>query len=113
VGIVLAAIALLVGGLVPASGVSAAGSDILTAKLSGAHEVGPVATGGTGRARVVIQAGGASIFYQVFFSGLSGPVVAAHIHVGAIGVNGPTRLNYARIIPMVDYTAKVIGRLIG
>jgi heat-inducible transcriptional repressor len=33
--------------------------------------------------------------------------------VGAIGVIGPTRLNYARIIPMVDYTAKVIGRLIG
>jgi heat-inducible transcriptional repressor len=33
--------------------------------------------------------------------------------IGAIGVIGPTRLNYARIIPMVDYTAKVIGRLIG
>lgn len=33
--------------------------------------------------------------------------------VGAIGVIGPTRINYARIIPMVDYTAKVIGRLIG
>lgn len=33
--------------------------------------------------------------------------------VGAIGVIGPTRLNYARIIPMVDYTAKVIGRLLG
>jgi heat-inducible transcriptional repressor len=33
--------------------------------------------------------------------------------VGAIGVIGPTRMNYARIIPMVDYTAKVIGRLIG
>ena len=33
--------------------------------------------------------------------------------VGAIGVIGPTRLNYARIIPMVDYTAKVIDRLIG
>jgi heat-inducible transcriptional repressor len=33
--------------------------------------------------------------------------------VGAIGVIGPTRLNNARIIPMVDYTAKVIGRLIG
>jgi heat-inducible transcriptional repressor len=32
--------------------------------------------------------------------------------VGAIGVIGPTRINYARIIPMVDYTAKVIGRLI-
>jgi heat-inducible transcriptional repressor len=33
--------------------------------------------------------------------------------VGSIGVIGPTRLNYARIIPMVDYTARVIGRLIG
>jgi heat-inducible transcriptional repressor len=33
--------------------------------------------------------------------------------VGAIGVIGPTRINYARIIPMVDYTAKVVGRLIG
>jgi len=33
--------------------------------------------------------------------------------VGAIGVVGPTRMNYARIIPMVDYTAKLIGRLIG
>ncbi|MBM3565087.1 MAG: heat-inducible transcriptional repressor HrcA [Alphaproteobacteria bacterium] len=31
--------------------------------------------------------------------------------VGAIGVIGPTRMNYARIIPMVDYTAKLIGRL--
>jgi heat-inducible transcriptional repressor len=32
--------------------------------------------------------------------------------VGAIGVIGPTRLNFARIIPMVDYTAKMIGRFI-
>ncbi len=29
--------------------------------------------------------------------------------VGAVGVIGPTRIDYARIIPMVDYTAKVIG----
>jgi len=33
--------------------------------------------------------------------------------IGTIGVIGPTRMNYARIIPMVDYTAKLIGRLIG
>ena len=32
--------------------------------------------------------------------------------VGVIGVLGPTRLNYARIIPMVDYTAKVVSRLL-
>ena len=32
--------------------------------------------------------------------------------VGAIGVIGPTRLNYARVIPLVDYTARVLGRLL-
>ena len=32
--------------------------------------------------------------------------------VGVLGVIGPTRLNYARIIPMVDYTAKVVGKLL-
>ena len=32
--------------------------------------------------------------------------------VGAIGVIGPTRINYGRIIPVVDYTARVIGRLL-
>ena len=32
--------------------------------------------------------------------------------VGVIGVIGPTRLNYARIIPMVDYTARAVSRLL-
>jgi heat-inducible transcriptional repressor len=32
--------------------------------------------------------------------------------VGAVGVIGPTRLNYSRIIPIVDYTAKVMEKLI-
>ncbi|WP_245898358.1 heat-inducible transcriptional repressor HrcA [Phreatobacter cathodiphilus] len=32
--------------------------------------------------------------------------------VGVLGVIGPTRLNYARIVPMVDYTARVLSRLI-
>ena len=32
--------------------------------------------------------------------------------VGVLGVIGPTRINYARIIPMVDYTAKLVGRLL-
>ncbi len=33
--------------------------------------------------------------------------------VGVLGVIGPTRLNYARIVPMVDYTAKLVSRLLG
>lgn len=33
--------------------------------------------------------------------------------VGAIGVIGPTRLNYGRIVPIVDYTARMMGEVIG
>ena len=32
--------------------------------------------------------------------------------VGAIGVVGPTRLNYSKIVPLVDYTSKVIGKVV-
>ncbi|MEM0934633.1 MAG: heat-inducible transcriptional repressor HrcA [Pseudomonadota bacterium] len=32
--------------------------------------------------------------------------------VGAVGVIGPTRLNYGRIVPIVDYTAQMVGRLL-
>lgn len=32
--------------------------------------------------------------------------------VGVLGVIGPTRLNYSRIVPMVDYTAKVLSRIL-
>jgi heat-inducible transcriptional repressor len=33
--------------------------------------------------------------------------------IGAIGIIGPTRLNYARVIPTVDYTARVVSKLLG
>ena len=32
--------------------------------------------------------------------------------IGAIGVVGPTRLNYAKIVPLVDYTSKIIGKVL-
>jgi heat-inducible transcriptional repressor len=32
--------------------------------------------------------------------------------IGAVGVIGPTRLNYGRIVPIVDYTAQLVGRLL-
>jgi heat-inducible transcriptional repressor len=41
------------------------------------------------------------------FRGLDGRVV------GVVGVIGPTRLNYARVVPMVDFTAATLSRLIG
>jgi heat-inducible transcriptional repressor len=32
--------------------------------------------------------------------------------LGAVGVIGPTRLNYGRIVPIVDYTAQLVGRML-
>jgi heat-inducible transcriptional repressor len=32
--------------------------------------------------------------------------------VGVLGVIGPTRLNYAKVIPIVDYTAEVVSRML-
>ncbi len=33
--------------------------------------------------------------------------------VGVLGVIGPTRLNYARVIPMVDYAARIVSQMLG
>ena len=44
---------------------------------------------------------------KILITGASGQIV------GAVGVIGPARINYARIIPIVDYTAQVVGRLLG
>ena len=44
---------------------------------------------------------------------IAAPYMSGHGRVlGAIGVIGPARLNYARIIPLVDYTARVLGQVI-
>ncbi len=46
-------------------------------------------------------------------------VIAAPYHsrdgrvIGVVGVIGPTRLNYARVVPMVDFTAQTLTRLLG
>ena len=32
--------------------------------------------------------------------------------VGVLGIIGPTRLNYARVVPMVDYTARVVSEVV-
>jgi heat-inducible transcriptional repressor len=68
------------------------------------------------------QAEGARIFIgsenKLFSLSGSSTIVAPYRDsagriVGVIGVIGPTRLNYARVIPMVDYTAKVVSKIIG
>jgi heat-inducible transcriptional repressor len=66
-------------------------------------------------------ADGARIFIgseNKLFSLSGSSTIAAPYHdtegriIGVIGVIGPTRLNYARVIPMVDYTAKMVSKLI-
>ena len=53
------------------------------------------------------------------FSLSGSSMVAAPFHdanqriIGVLGIIGPTRLNYARVVPMVDYTARVISQMIG
>ncbi len=68
------------------------------------------------------QADGARIFIgsenKLFSLSGSSTIVAPYRDsagriVGVLGVIGPTRLNYARVIPMVDYTAKVVSKIIG
>lgn len=67
------------------------------------------------------EAAGARIFIgsenPLFSLSGSSLVVASYMNtdrkvVGALGVIGPTSLNYARVIPMVDYTAKVVGQIL-
>lgn len=70
---------------------------------------------------VAEQADGVRIFIgseNKLFSLSGSSLVVAPFHderrkvVGVLGVIGPTRINYARIIPMVDYTARLVSRLI-
>jgi hypothetical protein len=61
----------------------------ITAVLSGAQEVPPVATAGTGNAVLSVNFATGALSGTVSFSGLSSVAVAAHIHQGAAGVNGP------------------------
>ena len=104
------------GGAADAAGIVALGGGTL---VSSAYSDDPVWLGGylagagstTGR----IYIGSESDLFDL--TGCS-VVIAPYSNsqqqiVGAIGVIGPTRIDYARIIPMVDYTAKVIGRIIG
>jgi len=61
----------------------------LTNTLSGAQEVPPVATAGTGTSVLTVDVNTGAISGSVVFSGLSSNAVAAHIHQGVAGVNGP------------------------
>jgi hypothetical protein len=58
---------------------------VFTAKLSGTHEIPPVATSASGTARIILS--GPQIDYQLLVNGL-GTITSAEIDLGAIGSNG-------------------------
>ena len=59
-----------------------------SADLTGAQEVPPVTTDGTGEGEFTLNAAQTQLSFMVTASGLSGPVTAAHFHQGAVGVAG-------------------------
>ncbi len=73
--------------------------------VDGSQEVPPVVTAATGEATVVISADNSTIWYVVEYSGLSGSLAAAHIHVGASGANGGV------ILPLVASASPMVGSL--
>lgn len=68
------------------------------------------------------QGSGVRIFIgseNKLFSLSGSSLIVAPLHdegervVGAVGIIGPTRLNYSRVVPVVDYTAQLVSRMIG
>jgi hypothetical protein len=65
------------------------GGTVLTATMTGANEVPPADPDGTGTATFRLQAGEGRVCYSLTATNITLPAIAAHIHVGAAGVNGP------------------------
>ena len=61
----------------------------LTAELSGANEVPSRPATQTGVAAITLNQGQSEVCYDIDLSNVIGTVVAAHIHAGAAGANGP------------------------
>ncbi len=71
------------------------GPIVLRASLDGNQEVPPVVTGGSGTAMLDVNGGQRQIVVTLSNSGLTGPPMAAHLHVGASGIEGPIIFNLA------------------
>ena len=73
---------------------AAAGGRPLTADLSAANEVGGGDGDATGFAFVTLNQGRGEVCFDLSAEGLTTTVAAAHIHVGAAGVNGDIVVNF-------------------
>ena len=65
-----------------------AGDQPLVADLLDSNEVPPSGTGGSGTAVITLNQGQGEVCFDITTSGLSGPVIADHIHLGDAGTNG-------------------------
>ena len=72
------------------------------AMLSGAEEVPPVETGGTGSANVTWNSETKELSWSIDFAGLSGPATAAHFH----GPAGPGRERRRRSSPLMIWKVR-------
>ena len=95
--------ALLAAGLAGCAGMRGSGQQMFGANLTGAQEVPPVATTGTGTADVRYNTGTNMLSWSVTHAGLSGPLTGGHIH----GPAGPGQ-NAGVVIPFTNLTAPTI-----
>ena len=78
---------IIVAGLLAAAAVWSSGQAAMTtykATLSGAQEVPPTTSKGTGTAAINVDAATKQVSFRVDYSGLGGPATSAHIHCGAL-----------------------------
>ena len=71
----------------------------LTATLTGAGENPAINTGAFGSATVTVDMAARTVSYRVDVYNLPSGVTASHIHVGAVGTNGPVVVNFAPPVP--------------
>lgn len=91
--------------LIVASGSAFAQVVQVAVPLSGAQEVPPVATSATAIGNLAVDRASGSISGTVTFSGLTSPLTAGHIHMGAAGVNGVV------ILPLVGGVGVTAGTM--
>jgi hypothetical protein len=70
--------------------------------LNGAQEVPPRATPAFGNGTVILNAAKTQISVTLSFQGLTAPLTVAHIHQGAVGVNGPVVIDIASAFTLTN-----------
>ena len=80
----------------------------LTARLTGASEVPPVTTPGSGMLTASYEEGTKTLLWSATYSGLTGPVTGAHFHgPAAAGANAPVVVPFAQVTSPIQGTAKL------